>query len=192
MLVEGKLGKNNALKLAGAKQASALLIFSHLVFGLISRTTPIVGECSFDSPANRRIALDRPAQRPWPRTPPHPRLPQQAGQLGSLGVPGPGKQALPNAPLRPAPVHLPLRPTCLPRAPVHHGPPQHRQGAITLPSAAAARLLCLNPVLLDTRRGGGASGLPMPTAAPPATTPSAKNADGCANGTVAALPRPYA
>ena len=52
------------------------------------------------------IALDRPAQRPWPRTPLPPRLPQEAGQLG---VPGHGKQALPNAPRPPAPVHFPSR-----------------------------------------------------------------------------------
>ena len=67
------------------------------------------------------IALDRPAQRPWQRTPLPPRLPREAGQLG---VPGPGKQALPNAPRPPAPVHLPSLPTCLPAAPVHRCPTQ--------------------------------------------------------------------
>ena len=51
---------------------------------------------------------------------------------------------------------------------------EHQTGAITLPSAAAARPLCLNPVLLDTRSGGGASALPIPTAAPPAPTTAEK------------------
>ena len=58
---------------------------------------------------------------------------------------------------------------------------EHRLGVITLPSAS--RPLCLNPVLLDTRRGGGASALPMPTAAQPQQQEAA---DGCANGAVAA------
>ena len=45
---------------AGRRKASKCpAIFSHLIFGLVSRSPPIVGECSLDSPANRS---DRPRQ----------------------------------------------------------------------------------------------------------------------------------
>ena len=69
---------------------------------------------------------------------------------------------------------------------------EHRPGAITLPSAAVARPLCLNPVLLGKRRGGGASALPIPAQLPRQQPRQQEAADGCANGAVAALPRPHA
>ena len=51
VLDEGKARKK--CPQAGRRKAGKCpAIFSHLIFGLISRTPPIVGECSFESTAN--------------------------------------------------------------------------------------------------------------------------------------------
>ena len=121
MLVEGTLGRNNALRLADAKQASALRVsvISYFIF------EPPCGSPRLAFATHSRSmsdCLDRPAQRPSPRPPLLPRRPREAGQLGRLGVPSPDKQTLqmvlqrrvqPVAAARPS---LPSWPTCRPYA----------------------------------------------------------------------------
>ena len=111
---------------AGRGEAGkCLAIFSHLNFGLDSRSPPIVGECSLDSPADRR---DRPPQA---------RAAAIAADSSSsstssgsrAAVPGPRKQALPNSLRPPATARLPSRLTQPAAAPAS-------QQAPTLPTAA--------------------------------------------------------
>ena len=93
--VKGTLGRN-ALRLADAQQGRALRVsfIYYFIFELPCGSPRLAFATHSRSMSD---CLDRPAQRPSPRPPLLPRRPREAGQLGRLGVPSPGRQAPPTA-----------------------------------------------------------------------------------------------
>ena len=126
LIVEGTLGRNNALRLADAKQASALRVSvicyfileppcgsPRLAFATHSRSMPRQARAAAKSAASSSASTSSGNRAALP---PRRAKPRQAGTADALQ-----RRVHPAATAR-----LPSRQTCWQYAPVHHSPPQPR------------------------------------------------------------------